>query len=71
MSGLKKKAGYSISAVFVAAALALSVDRYGEFAAGAESFASWMIPPMVLFAIAVASLVTTQLGHPYKGDNHA
>ena len=71
MSNLKKTTGYSISAASFVAALAIALDRFAEFAAGAESFASWAIPPVFLFAMAMTALVAVSLGHPEEGETHA
>ena len=71
MSALKKTTGYSISAGSAAAAIALAVDRYGEFAGGAESFASWGLPPLAMAALAIASFAAVKLGYPAKEDIHA
>ena len=71
MSHLKKYSGYSISAASLVAAFVIALDRYAEFATGAESFASWAIPPVFLFAMAVTALVTVRLGHPDEGETHA
>ena len=71
MSNLKKTTGYSISAASFVAAFAIGLDRYTEFAAGAESFASWAIPPVFLFAMAMTALVAVRLGHPDEGETHA
>ncbi len=71
MSGLKKPTGYAISAASATGALALLVDRYGEFVTGAESFASWSLPPLALAVLAVSTLVTVKLGHPSKSETDA
>ncbi|MEO1647364.1 MAG: hypothetical protein AAFR32_00935 [Pseudomonadota bacterium] len=71
MSNLRKHAGYSIAAASLAGATLIALDRYAEFAAGAESFASWAIPPVFLFALALAAFVTVKLGHPDEGDTRA
>ena len=71
MSALKKTTGYSISAASAAAAIALGVDRFGEFAAGAERFASWGLPPVAMAALAIASFAAVKLGYPAKEDTHA
>ena len=71
MSNLKKYSGYSIGAASAFAALALMGDRYAEFAVGAESLASWALPPLVLFAMAASAVVVTKLGHPDEGETHA
>ncbi|MEO0691044.1 MAG: hypothetical protein AAFY51_12195 [Pseudomonadota bacterium] len=71
MSNLRKHSGYSIGAASLAGAIMIALDRYGEFAAGAESFASWAIPPVFLFALALTAFVTVKLGHPVEGDTRA
>ncbi|WP_298333671.1 hypothetical protein [uncultured Erythrobacter sp.] len=71
MSALKKTTGYLISAAFAAAAIVLTVDRYGEFAVGAESFASWVIPPLALAVLTVASFTAVKLGYPKRDETHA
>jgi len=71
MSALKKTTGYSISAASAAAAIALAVDRFGEFAVGAESFASWVVPPLALAALTAASFAAVKLGYPAKDETHA
>ena len=71
MSALKKNTGYSASVASAVAAIALAVDRYGEFAVGAESFASWALPPLALVALTVMSLTIVKLGYPAKDETHA
>ena len=71
MSNLKKTTGYSLSAASLVAALTIALDRYAEFAAGAESFASWAIPPVFLFAMAMTALVAVKLGHSDEGEANA
>ena len=70
MSALKKTTGYSISAASAAAAIALAVDRYAEFAGGAESFASWGLPPVAMAALAIASFAAAKLSYPAKDEAH-
>ena len=71
MSNLRKTSGYTISAASVAAAIAITADRYGEFVAGSESLASWALPPFALIAIAVAGFASAKLGHPTEGESDA
>ena len=71
MSALKKTTGYSISAASAAAAIALAVDRYGEFALGAESLASWGLPSLALAMISASALVAVKLGYPAQGATDA
>lgn len=66
-----KIAGYSIASVSVLAALALIIDRYGEYATGAESLTSWALPPAFLFALAASTLAFVKLGHPSESENDA
>ncbi|WP_108790505.1 hypothetical protein [Erythrobacter sp. Alg231-14] len=67
----KKTIGYSISAGSAVAAIALAVDRYGEFAVGAESFASWAIPPLAFAALTATTFAAVKLGYPAKEETDA
>ena len=71
MSIVKKRTGYSISATAVVVATVMLVDRYPEYAAGAESLISWTLVPAILAALAVTSIALVGLGQSSESENDA
>ena len=71
MSIVKKRTGYSISATAVFVAAVMLIDRYPEYATGAEGLISWALVPAILAVLAVTSVALVGLGHASESENDA